>query len=649
MNTRLDAGARDPWTMRRPVLQQLTVLAGIVNGTDDPIAAQGADGRYLFANDAYRREIALLWGRDVQPGMSLEELLAEWPEDLEKARAMWHRALAGETFRTLERFGRKAPERVYDLRFHPLFDADGACIGAAQIARNVTETIRTQDARVRSEATLRAVLDALPVGVLIAGPDGALVGDNAAHRELWGVAPETTSWEQYGEWEGYWPDSGRRIAAHEWAMARALRQGEVVRNELVECVQFGSGRRRFYLNNAAPVRDAAGRIVAGVVAELDVTERLATEHALRDADRRKDEFLATLAHELRNPLAPLKTGIEVMKLAVRGAEPTAEQTLAMMERQLAQMVRLIDDLLDLSRVGRGKIDLQRAPLRLADVLRQAVEGCLPQIQQNRHVLSIDVSDEPILVLADGARLVQVFANLLTNAAKFTEPGGNIRLVATRDAGEAVVRVADSGVGMPPDAVHRVFERFEQLDQTLERSRGGLGIGLALVRELVALHGGAVSAYSAGVGRGSEFTVRLPIHDLGDPPAADAHARAAATRRRVLIVDDNVDAAIALAMMLRIAGHDTRTAHDGVAALEAGAAFEPDVLLLDIGLPRLSGYDAARRIRATSWGAEVVLVAVTGWGAEEDRRRSRDAGFDFHLVKPVETAALEEALAAPLRR
>jgi signal transduction histidine kinase/CheY-like chemotaxis protein len=643
-----NADAGDGAAAPRELLRQLAVLGGIVSGTDDPIAAQGQDGRYIFVNDAYRREVSLLWGRDVQIGTSMAEMLAPWPDDAAKARAVWRRALDGEIFRATERFGGPAPERVYDMRFHPLHDASGACIGAAQISRNVTQMVATQDALLRSEATLRAVLDALPVGVVIADPNGRILVDNAMHRELWGPAPPTYRWQEYGKWEGYWPATGERLRAGDWAMARALLRGETVRDELVECVPFGAAQRRYFINNAAPVRNASGEIVAGVVVEVDVTERLAAERALRDADRRKDEFLATLAHELRNPLAPIKTGIEVMRLASRSGHAT-EQTLAMMDRQLTQMVRLIDDLLDLSRIGRGKIDLQRAAVRLSDVLRQAVEACLPLIQQARHTLTIDVSDEPILVFADSARLVQVFANLLTNAVKFTEPGGSIRLVATRDAAEAVVRIADSGVGMPPEAVDRVFERFAQLDQTLERSRGGLGIGLALVRELVAMHAGTVSAASGGVGHGSEFTVRLPVHDLGDPPAVAAHTRVASARRRVLVVDDNVDAATALAMMLRIAGHETRIAHDGVAALEAGAAFRPDVILLDIGLPCLNGYDAARRVRGEPWGAHVVLVAVTGWGAEEDRRRAREAGFDFHLVKPVETTALEDVLAAQPHR
>jgi PAS domain S-box-containing protein len=372
---------------------------------------------------------------------------------------------------------------------------------------------------------------------------------------------------------------------------------------------------------------------------------------LLEADRRKDEFLATLAHELRNPLAPLRNGLQLMKLAQANpgnklSVDLVEQARLLMERQLGQMVRLVDDLLDVSRISRGKVILQKSRIALAMAIENALETSRSLIEAAGHELTLDLPSEPVFVDADETRLSQIFANLLNNAAKYTDPGGRIRVAVEREEREVIVSVEDNGVGIPAPMLARVFEMFTQVDRSLEKSQGGLGIGLTIVKRLIELHGGTIEARSEGHGLGSQFIVRLPVaQELPGRPEdnGDKDEIAVARRRRILVVDDNRDSAVSLAMMLEIMGNVTKTAHDGLEALDVAATFRPDVVLLDIGMPRLNGYDAARRIREQPWGREMVLVAQTGWGQEEDKRRSREAGFNFHMVKPLDPAALEKLL------
>jgi PAS domain S-box-containing protein len=393
-------------------------------------------------------------------------------------------------------------------------------------------------------------------------------------------------------------------------------------------------------------RDEQGRTEAILSLVLDVSERVRAEAALREADRRKDEFLATLAHELRNPLAPMRNALEIMRLAGRDSG-AAERARSLIERQLAQMVRLIDDLLDVSRISLGKLELRRERVPLARVVASAVETSRPVIESARHELAVSLPREAVWLDADLTRLAQAIVNLLNNAARYMEPGGAIRLLAQREPdGRLAVRVRDSGVGIPPETLPQVFTMFGQ--GLSRRSDGGLGIGLALVRRLVELHGGTIEAHSEGLGRGAEFVIRLPV--AAAPPAAVSPPRPApepraVTPQRVLVVDDNCDAALSLATMLEMMGHETRTCHDGPSALELAATTRPAVVLLDIGMPGMSGYEVASRIRQSAWGGEMTLVALTGWGQEEDRRRSREAGFDEHLVKPVSPDVLRRVLAA----
>ncbi len=356
-----------------------------------------------------------------------------------------------------------------------------------------------------------------------------------------------------------------------------------------------------------------------------------------------------MAHELRSPLAPIRNGLEIMRLS-GGRREAVEKARGMMERQLGQLVRLVDDLLDVSRISRGKLELRKERVDLAVVLNNAVETCRPLIDSNGHKLTVGMPAQPVFVDADVTRLAQAFANLLSNAAKYSERGGRIALTAERQGGDAVVSVKDGGVGIPPDMLPKIFEMFTQVDRTLERSQGGLGIGLTLVKKLVDMHGGSVEAKSDGDGRGSEFVVRLPMASAAvrevKPSSEEDEPACPSGQCRILVADDNEDAADSLAMMLQIMGNEVRTTNDGLQAVEAAEAFRPDVILLDIGMPKLNGYEVCRRIREQPGGKKVVLIALTGWGQEQDKRRSQEAGFDHHMVKPVDPAALEKLLAGP---
>jgi signal transduction histidine kinase len=387
--------------------------------------------------------------------------------------------------------------------------------------------------------------------------------------------------------------------------------------------------------------------------EARVAERTsaleATTEALQEANHRKDEFLAMLAHELRNPLAPIRTAVQLLRLKEL-AEPHRHRARDVIERQVEHLVNLIDDLLDVSRITRGMITLQLEPVLIGAIVARAVETARPAIDAHRHVLEIDLPDELISVEGDKTRLVQVIANILHNAAKFMDPGGRIRLSARRDGQYVAIMIADTGIGIAPDLAPRIFELFTQVHSKAERAQGGLGIGLALVRRLTEMHGGSVSVHSDGPGRGAEFTVRLPVmasslavlwngdKERGAIPEIEP--------QRILVADDNHDAAEALSLQLQLAGHDVRTAHDGIEALQVARTFEPDIVLLDLGMPKMDGYEAARQLRAESPGVRrMTLIALTGWGQQQDRDRTADAGFDAHLVKPVAEAQLFKALAA----
>ena len=421
----------------------------------------------------------------------------------------------------------------------------------------------------------------------------------------------------------------------------------IVRSKSLGVITFinAESDHRYDQTDLAVAEDLANRASIAI-------ENAQLYRELQDADRRKDEFLATLAHELRNPLAPIRNGLQVLRLSdSRGT--IVDEARSMMERQLTQMVRLVDDLLDVSRITRNKLDLKKQTVTLEAVVQSAVETSRPVIEEAGHTLTLSLPPEPVSLDADLTRLAQVFSNLLNNSAKYTEPGGRISLTVHVNGKEVAVKVRDNGLGIPAEALPRLFQIFSQVERHMERAQGGLGIGLTLVKRIAEMHGGTVEARSAGPGKGSEFTVRLPVLSYELCPqrtaagnSAEVDDRNATTaRQRILIVDDNRDSATTLGMMLKLMGNETQTAHDGLAAVEAAEQFRPDLILLDIGLPKLNGYDACRRIRQQTWAKHIVIVALTGWGQEEDRRRSQEAGFDHHLVKPVEMADLQMLLGA----
>lgn len=373
-------------------------------------------------------------------------------------------------------------------------------------------------------------------------------------------------------------------------------------------------------------------------------ERMRITRALRENDRRKDEFLATLAHELRNPLAPIRAGLELIKVAGNDASLAADVR-ATMERQVRHMVHLIDDLMDVSRITRGKLALRKTELELSTVVRSAVEATRSYFHEARQSLTLSLPHEPLLVDADFTRLTQVLSNLLNNASKYTPEGGQIRLSVQREAKEAVVSVQDDGIGIPPDMLGRVFEMFAQVGSNSARQPSGLGIGLTLVKSLVELHGGSIRVRSEGAGKGSEFVVRLPLVSTAQlaPAPDEGPVPLPCPRHRVLVVDDNKDAARMLSLTIKLLGSEVLMAHDGHEAVRIAAEARPNVVVMDLGMPGMNGYEAARHLRAEPWGRKLLLIALTGWGQEEDRHRTQAAGFDHHLVKPLEPATLQKLL------
>ncbi|PWT95913.1 MAG: hypothetical protein C5B55_00665 [Blastocatellia bacterium] len=428
---------------------------------------------------------------------------------------------------------------------------------------------------------------------------------------------------------------------------RAL-QGEVVEYE--EQINYGPIGSRWIHAVYTPTFSSDKSVDGWVAVVIDIDPQKKAEEVLRATDRRKDNFLAILAHELRNPLAPLRHSLALLKDPNTDSS-SDEYALEVMDRQLSHMVRLVDDLLDLSRINSDKIKLQIQTVSLADVVSQAVETVKPIVAAAGHRLVIDLPPERLQLNADTVRLSQAFSNLLNNACKFTEPGGEISLRAVSDNGDIVVSVADNGFGIPADISDSIFGMFTQADQTIERKHGGLGIGLALVKRLVDMHGGSISVRNRVDGVGAEFTVRLPV-SIEASPIPPLQSQMYAKREsglNILVVDDNVDAAESLSMLMQVMGNKTQTANDGEEALRLASKLHPDVVLLDVGLPKMNGYDVARAIRQQTWAQRPILIAITGWGQTEDKANSKEAGFDHHVVKPVDPDVLLELISETRNR
>ena len=519
----------------------------------------------------------------------------------------------------------------------PIHRDDTAAGNVIEI-RDITQEKQAAEALRESERRFRTMAESLPHIVFTFTDEGVVDYVNSRWTEFTGLTLADIT-EERVRGSSIHPDD---LEAVRTAWAEARRSGSRYESEFRGRRQDGA--YRWLMARALPLRDDERRVTKWIATLVDTDELHQAQDALREADHRKDEFLAILAHELRNPLAPIRTSLELLKRA-NGDAAVIQQARATMERQVLQLVRLVDDLIDVGRITRNRLELKREPIELASVVHHAVEACRAHLESAGHELAIALPPGAVRLHADPIRLAQVFENLLTNACKFTEPGGRVRLTAERQEHDVVVTVEDTGVGIPPDMLPRVFDLFTQVDGLLDRSAGGLGIGLSLVRQLVQMHGGSVDARSDGVGKGSAFVVRLPgvVEEPAAAPREPAVARLATRPRRILIVDDNWDAAASLAGLLAIEGHQTFTAHDGVDGWAAAERLRPDVMLLDIGLPKLDGHELCRRVREQPWGRDMAIIAVTGWGQAADRRRSQEAGFDAHVVKPVDHAALEALL------
>ena len=515
--------------------------------------------------------------------------------------------------------------------------------GEAVIQCNVRDITKRQESE---RALAKALIYADDIIATLREPFIVLNGDlrvksaNRAFYESFHVSKEETENQLvYDLGNGQWD-----IPALRRLLATVLSHNESVHDFEVEH-SFPTLGLRTMLLNARPFPPDSKHPELILLAVEDVSMIRKRVDELAEADRRKDEFLAVLAHELRNPLAPIRNAAQVLRLS-EGTGETVRSASAMIERQVGQMVRLVDDLLDVSRITRGKIELRPEQIELTSYVHHAVEAARSMFKSMGHDLSVSLPAKPIYLIADPTRLTQVLGNLLTNACKFSDKGGRISLAVAEEDGRAVIRVQDSGIGIAADNLPRIFEMFTQLETSLESSASGLGIGLTLVKSLVEMHDGTVQVSSPGLGQGSEFVVRLPVLEVtpGLPPEPTPEAPLPTTGHRILIVDDNQDSANSLAMLLKCTGYETHTAFDGHRAMELAAKFQPKVVFCDIGLPKLNGYDVARMIREQPWGQDMILVALTGWGKEEDRQRSKEAGFNAHLVKPVEHSIVMTLLA-----
>ncbi len=522
-----------------------------------------------------------------------------------------------------------------------VFD-DGAerlLTGIAAQAAIAIDNARLYEKAKETERIYRAIGDSIDYGIWINDAQGRNIYASESFLKLLGITQEQCSNDNWSD--RLHPDE-REQTLTDWK----------------ECVSTGCNwtREHRYLGadgayhpmlaRGVPVRDDAGKVVAWAGFNLDISDLKSQQETLREADRRKDEFLATLAHELRNPLAPLRNGLEILE-RTRSDTPLGTDVRGIMARQLDQMVRLIDDLMDVSRINRGRISLKRERIDVLDAVRTAIETAKPAIDAAGHTFALELPPGPVVVEGDAVRLAQVFANLLSNAAKYTPRGGAIRLAVRAEGKQAAISVRDTGIGIPAEMLPKIFELFMQVDRAIERATGGLGVGLSIAQRITQMHGGTLGVESAG--EGSEFTVRLPMAPsrAEDEKAHGERRRAETSKgRRILVADDNTDAASTLAAMLELMGHEVMTANDGVEAVERAGAFTPDVIFLDVGMPRMNGYDACEAIRKLPGGERMAIVALTGWGQESHKKRSREAGFDKHLVKPVAIDDLHAVFEAP---
>jgi PAS domain S-box-containing protein len=626
--------AREALSRERELL--ITTLRSIGDG----VIVTDPDGRVTFLNPEAEKLTG--WKQDAAASRPLQEVFKIVNEESRRevenpvTKVLRTGHVVGLANHTLL-LSKDGTEKPIDDSAAPIVQSDGSLFGVVLVFRDFTERRQAERNLRESEERFRLMADAAPVMIWVSGVDKQCTWFNKTWLEFVGRSMEQ---EVGNGWsENVHPDDFDRClrtyvegfdARQPFSMAYRLKRGD--------------GEYRWVLDSGVPRYGLDGVFDGYIGSCFDITERQRAEHALQEETRRKDEFLAILSHELRNPLAPVRMAVTLLN-KIAQSEPQLEQVRDIIDRQTSQLTRLLDDLLDVSRISSGKIALRKDRLNLAIAVASAVEAIRPQIDAGKHELVVELPPVPVYVDGDVTRLSQVFANLLSNAARYTEKSGRITLNVSREGNEAVVRLTDPGIGIESTQLTHIFEMFAQVDQSLERGQGGLGVGLALARKLVELHGGTIQARSEGLGKGSEFTVRIPALPPEDPTTSHAEDSSGVLQqsRRIVVADDNVDSATVLADLLRIAGHNVRTVHDGAAAVDAVLSEEPDLAVLDIGMPKLNGYDVAKRIRASE-SKRTVLIAITGWGQEEDKRRSAAAGFDHHLTKPVDIATLDKIIA-----
>jgi PAS domain S-box-containing protein len=603
-------------------------LRAIVQQAMAGIAQCDLNGQFLLVN----RRFCEIVGYSREELLQLRQQDLSHPEDRQRNADEFSRHVAEQSGYLIEKRYVRQDGRIVWVRnsVAVLCDSQGKAQSMVAVVIDVTDSKHAEE-QIRFQAQL---LDAVGQAAIATDANGKVIYWNRFAETLYGWPAAEAAGRSIVE---LIVDDTAALQANE--IMDVLRKGQSWSGEML--VRHRSGKSFPAFVTDTPLLDSHGALQAVIGVSTDITERKRVEETLREADRRKDEFLATLAHELRNPLAPIRNSLHILRLSA-ARDPAAEQVCEMMERQVGHLVRLVDDLMEVSRITRGQVELRTEPVELAAVIRSAVEASRPLIEASRHQLAISLPAEPLIIQGDPVRLSQVIANLLNNAAKYMDEGGQIWLVAKQSAGAVSISIRDTGIGIPAEMLPHIFKMFTQVDRSTRQAQGGLGIGLTLVRTLVEMHGGQVEAYSAGVGQGSEFVVQLPVSKEAGVAERAAHdARASVLpNRRVLVVDDNRDAASSLALLLKLLGAEVQVANDGPSALEMLPAYRPTVVLLDIGMPGMDGYEVARRMRKQPEGQDLMLIALTGWGQEEDRRRTNQAGFNHHLIKPADVNALK---------
>jgi PAS domain S-box-containing protein len=631
-NDRGAAGANQNTHLRR----ELETLEVTLKSIGDAVIVTDIAGRVTFLNPVAERVTG--WSRadaENQPFEKIFHIVNEHtgkPVEHPVAKVLETGGIVGLANHTIliTRDGRRIP---IDDSGAPVRQANGELTGIVVVFRDVSERKRAEHER----AWLAAIIDSSGDAIASKTLDGIVTSWNPGATSLFGYEaaeivgkPITTIIPP-------------ELHSEEVEILARLRRGE--RIDHYETVRVAKDGRRIDISlTISPIRSEDGTIIGASKIARDVTERKRAERLLREADQQKDEFLATLAHELRNPLAPICAAAELLKSA-KSLAPELRAATAILERQARHMTHLVDDLLDISRITSGRIRLHQEVVELRDVLKSVIETHRQSAETARHQVTVSISAGPVHVSGDRVRLAQILSNILHNAVKYTPPGGRIGIALHTEDRQAVVSIRDNGMGIPAEKLEHIFEPFAQLDASYEHGDGGLGIGLTLAKRLVELHGGRIEARSAGRGQGTEFLIHLPtiVAAAAKPASTPQKHSDPSVNCRVLIADDNHDAAVSLSMLLQAMGHDTRVVHDGIEALEEAELFLPHVVLLDIGMPRLDGYETARRITGRPWAAATQVVAVTGWGQEADRQRAKEAGFHRHLVKPVNLDALREVM------